>query len=230
MPIYVIIQNMNSGNYSFLVLDWNGTLVDDVHLCHDLLNKMLIECGHPSVSFDSYRDIFTFPIIEYYRRAGFHFKPEGNDDFGALANEFRADYESSFPGLSLYPDVIDFLETAKSEVDLYLLSATKEDLLLAETKEKRIDHYFKHMIGIGDIYGASKEAAGKKFFSDNGIDASKALFIGDSLHDEEVATSFGARCALISSGHQSKAVLERGKRSEKTMIFDSLSSLKHFLF
>ncbi len=213
-----------------MVLDWNGTLVDDVHLCHDLLNKMLLECGHSPVSFDAYRDIFTFPIIEYYRRAGFRFKPDGDDDFGMLANEFREDYESSFPGLSLYSDAIDFLETAKKRMDLYLLSATKEDLLLSETKEKRIDSYFKHMIGIGDIYGASKEAAGKRFFSDNDIDVSKALFIGDSLHDEEVAMSFGARCALISNGHQSKAVLEQGKRSEKTMIFESLSSLKRFLF
>lgn len=223
-------RNMDYTNYSFLVFDWNGTLVNDCQLCFDLLNKMLKERGHPMVSFETYRDIFTFPILSYYKKAGFCFKPEGEDDFALLASEFRADYEEAFPSLSLYPDALPFLETAKERLPLYLLSATREDLLLKETKEKGIDGYFHALIGIKDIYGASKEAAGKAFFEKANLDPSKALFIGDSLHDEEVAMSFGADCVLIANGHQSKKVLSEGKKRKKTEIFASLEDFSAVLF
>lgn len=221
---------MDCTNYSFLVFDWNGTLVNDCRLCFDLLNKMLKERGHPTVSFETYREIFTFPILSYYRKAGFCFKPEGEDDFALLASEFREDYEKAFPSLSLYPDALPFLKEAKARLPLYLLSATREDLLLKETKEKGIDGYFQALIGIKDIYGASKEAAGKAFFEKASLDPSKALFIGDSLHDEEVAMSFGAACVLIANGHQSLKVLSAGKKRKETEIFPSLKDFSAVLF
>lgn len=221
---------MNYKDFSFFVFDWNGTLLDDVHFCYELLNKRLLEQGHKPVTFDRYRNIFTFPIVEYYRRAGFVFEPEGKDNFEVLAKKFRVDYQAGFSKLPLYPDVIPFLEEAKKHKPLYLLSATRQDLLLIEAKEKGIDKYFENLIGIKDIYGASKEAEGKAFFEEHHLDASKALFIGDSLHDEEVANSFKARCVLIAKGHQSREVLLGGKVKDDTLILNSLSDLKELLF
>lgn len=221
---------MNYKDFSFFVFDWNGTLLDDVYFCYELLNKRLIEQGHKPVAFATYRDIFTFPIIEYYRRAGFVFEPGSPDNFEVLAKKFRVDYQAGFKRLSLFEDAIPFLEEAKKNKPLYLLSATRQDLLLIETKEKGIDGYFENLIGIQDIYGASKEAAGKAFFKKHELDASKALFIGDSLHDEEVAIAFEARCVLISKGHQSREVLLRGKKKEETLVMDSLSDLGKMLF
>ncbi len=217
---------MQLSDYSFLVFDWNGTLVNDVHLCHDLLNKMLLERHHPAVSFDTYRDIFTFPIIEYYKKAGFRFSPDGDDDFLLLANEFREDYEKAFPSVPLYSGVKSFLETARNVLPIYLLSATKEELLLAETHEKGVDKLFTDIIGIGDIYGASKQEAAKRYFLNKKLDVSKALFIGDSLHDEEVAISLGGSCCLISNGHQSIKVLKDGKKNQKTVIVPTLGDLQ----
>ena len=104
------------------------------------------------------------------------------------------------------------------------------DNVLEETKEKGIDTYFKNLVGIQDIYGASKEAAGRAFFEKANLDPSKALFIGDSLHDEEVSIAFKGRCALIAKGHQSREVLLKGKAKEDTLIFSSLSELQKALF
>lgn len=221
---------MNYKDFSFLVFDWNGTLLDDVHFCYALLNKRLLEQGHKPVSFETYRNIFTFPIIEYYRRAGFVFAPKGKDDFEVLAVKFRKDYQDGFSKLPLFKDVLPFLGNAKPLMPLYLLSATRQDLLLEETKEKGIDTYFKNLVGIQDIYGASKEAAGRAFFEKANLDPSKALFIGDSLHDEEVSIAFKGRCALIAKGHQSREVLLKGKAKEDTLIFSSLSELQKALF
>lgn len=220
---------MNKNEFTALFFDWNGTLVDDCHLCHDLLNVALKSCGHEPITYERYLDIFTFPIIEYYRRAGFRFPPEGTDDFPTLAALFRERYEAAFPSLSLYPDVLPFLEEAKKHFPLYMLSATPTDLLHWETDQKGISSYFKERIGIGDIYGTSKVAAGRAYIEKSKLDPSKILFIGDTLHDEEVALSLGGKVALVAKGHQSYKVLSEGKKPE-SLLFPSLEALAKALF
>ena len=46
--------------------DWNGTLVNDVALCSQLLNSQLQRHGHaPLGGVEEYRRVFRFPIEEY---------------------------------------------------------------------------------------------------------------------------------------------------------------------
>ena len=43
--------------------DWNGTLLDDVTLCVDALNRLLARYGYDrQYDLDGYRKIFGFPI------------------------------------------------------------------------------------------------------------------------------------------------------------------------
>ena len=57
-----------------ILWDWNGTLLDDVDLCVDALNRLLAGFGYPQrYDHERYRAIFGFPIEEYYVRAGFDF-------------------------------------------------------------------------------------------------------------------------------------------------------------
>ena len=56
-----------------IILDFNGTILDDLDLCFNVLNKMLVMYNHKPVTLEEYLDIFTFPVIEYYRKAGFNF-------------------------------------------------------------------------------------------------------------------------------------------------------------
>ena len=68
-------------NPQFCVWDWNGTLLDDVQVCVDTMNAMLEKRGLPLLDTARYREIFTFPVQEYYRAAGF-----------VAQNERRLDY------------------------------------------------------------------------------------------------------------------------------------------
>ena len=53
-----------------VIWDWNGTLLDDLQLCLRLLNEMLEEDGCPNrYDLAAYREIFGFPVVDYYRRA-----------------------------------------------------------------------------------------------------------------------------------------------------------------
>ena len=48
-----------------ILWDWNGTLLDDVDLCVDALNRLLAGFGYPQrYDHERYRDIFGFPIVD----------------------------------------------------------------------------------------------------------------------------------------------------------------------
>ena len=59
---------------SLVLWDWNGTLLDDVALGLASLNRNLARFGYPQqYTLAEYREIFTFPIEDYYALAGFDF-------------------------------------------------------------------------------------------------------------------------------------------------------------
>ena len=78
--------------YKNIVFDFNGTIINDVDLCINLLNEMLVMKNHQEVRREDYFDIFTFPIIEYYKKAGFDFV---GYTFEELANYFINKYKSA---------------------------------------------------------------------------------------------------------------------------------------
>ena len=58
------------------------------------------------------------------------------------------------------------------------------------------------VLGLGDIYAKSKVEVGLASLKENGFDPARAVMIGDSVHDYEVAQALGVRCVLQSGGHQ----------------------------
>jgi phosphoglycolate phosphatase len=67
--------------------------------------------------------------------------------------------------------------------------------------------YFTHVVGLDNIYAASKLHLGKELMNRLGNGKGETLLIGDTLHDYEVASEIGADCILIANGHQSKEKL-----------------------
>ena len=63
--------------YTHLMWDFNGTIFDDADAGIDAVNKMLKERGlEPIPSRERYKQIFNFPIEEYYGSLGFDFERE----------------------------------------------------------------------------------------------------------------------------------------------------------
>ena len=56
--------------------DWNGTLLDDVDVCIEAMNRLLERRGMDLISIERYRDIFDFPVKNYYEKLGFDFDNE----------------------------------------------------------------------------------------------------------------------------------------------------------
>lgn len=212
---------MNRKEYKNLVFDFNGTLVNDVDICFNILNEMLTLTGHPTVDMNTYLHIFTFPVYDYYLKAGFDLK--GKDDFGKLADYFTGHYLHGFPSLKTYPEVIPTLKKYYGNKRLFILSATREDLLEKQVDILGISSYFDDIIGIRNIYASSKIKTAEEYFGTHPeIRMNETLFIGDTLHDDEVAKDLQADSVLVAKGHQAKDVLTK---DPKHIVLDSLSDL-----
>ena len=81
--------------------DWNGTLLDDMQVCLDIMDRILARRGlKPIGALERYRVIFTFPVKDYYALAGLDLEGE---DFLDLAEEYMSDYRSHEKDCSLVP-------------------------------------------------------------------------------------------------------------------------------
>ena len=96
----------------YLIWDWNGTLLDDVETCVDVMNGMLERRGlAPLKSVECYRGIFTFPVREYYKKAGLD---PARESFEKLALEYISEYNRRALSCGLVPYAREILREAEA--------------------------------------------------------------------------------------------------------------------
>ena len=207
----------------YLFIDFNGTLLDDRELCLDLLNVFLREQNKKEVDMETYKNIFGFPVIDYYIRAGLTFD---NESFESMADRFIDQYKKLSLNCKLYDDVKDTLRYLRDkDIKLIMLSASEINNLLYQTDYYSITEYFDEILGTNNIYAQSKESVGINFIKENNIDLDECLFIGDTNHDYDVAQKMGIDVMLVLCGHQSKEVLQKFN----VTLLDSFNDIKNVL-
>ena len=170
-----------------IVWDWNGTLLNDVDLCFSCINRLLVSHDlKPLDTLSQYREVFTFPIEDYYKRVGFDFD---KIPFSMLAHEYMEDYQEKSYACDLHSDVLDVVNKAKNlGFSQTVLSASKMDYLLKQMETLHVDDLFDSIYGINDIYAKSKVELAHAFKQTCSLD-DEIYFVGDSVHDYEVAKS-----------------------------------------
>lgn len=206
-----------------IVWDWNGTLLNDVHICVDSINIMLDARNLPTLDYTSYRNVFGFPVREYYEKAGFNFF---NEPFDVAAIQFIDIYRERLRRSHLFPEVFEVLaKITMLQLPQYILSAMEQQLLEISLTEKGIPHFFKFIAGNSDHYADGKLGSAKRLQQIIVAEPNDILLVGDTIHDYEVAEEMGWQCVLISNGHQSEQRLHATGKP----VLKSLSILPEFL-
>lgn len=192
--------------YRHIVWDWNGSLLDDAWLCVEILNEIRADCGMEAFSVQDYREIFDFPIRNFYATMGFDIT---DASFEALAANFITRYEARRTQANLRPYAREaLLAFGECGIQQSLLSAYRQETLESVVLHWRLEPHFERMIGLEDHYAASKLENGIRWTQELDCPPERILFIGDTVHDFEVARACGADCVLIEGGHQSCPRLE----------------------
>ena len=205
-----------------IIWDWNGTLLNDLDLSLRAVNILLKDRNIPTLTIERYKDIFGFPVIDYYQRAGFDFDKE---PFEIPARQYVKLYAAEASEQKLFPEVPDVLNFFKeNDYQQIVLSAMKDDNLKMMINNAGISHFFDGIFGIRDNYAREKVTLGKQVVEKLNLNPAKCVMIGDTLHDAEVAEQCGFDCILFSGGHVSRQRLE----SKKIKIIDNHEELKSF--
>jgi len=192
--------------FKHIIWDWNGTLWDDTWLCVEINNHMLERRGLPSITIDTYRDKLCFPVDQYYCQLGFDYSM---DPYKTLAEEFIEEYTRRRFECELQGGARELIQSLhERNVPQAVLSAYQHDTLLQAVDYFELTSYFTDIIGLDDIYAAGKVENGRKYIAGLDLAPDQILFIGDTIHDFEVAQAMGVNCLLMANGHNSHRRLE----------------------
>ena len=148
---------------SLLIWDWNGTLLDDLDLCNRCLNDLLDAYGYAQ-RYDAaaYKEIFGFPIQDYYVRAGFDFT---RHPYEALAEHYMEEYLPAAEGCGLCPGAHGALKWARDAgIRQVILSASQLPILRRQVEERSLSGFFDELLGQSDIYARGKKETGALLF------------------------------------------------------------------
>jgi phosphoglycolate phosphatase len=199
--------------------DWNGTLLDDVSVCVEIINASLCRRNLPPVTLERYLEVFTFPVIRYYETLGFDFSQE---TFEAAGGEFIAAYSKKMFECSLHRGVQPVLAQLRAAgKKQFVLSALQEGALKKILSHFRLESFFSDIRGLQDHYAWGKVELGQELIASSQSDATRTVMIGDTLHDLETAQAIGIDCILIAGGHNS----EQRLRASGAPVFRSLEEL-----
>ena len=207
-----------------MIWDWNGTLLDDMQVCLDIMDRILARRDlKPIGALERYRAIFTFPVKDYYALAGLDLEGE---DFLDLAEEYMSDYRAHERDCPLVPGARETLEALNAVGARQILaSASRQDDLERQVHAHGLDGAFSAVLGMSDDLGGGKAGLAAGYMRREGLAPEGALFVGDTVHDFEVAQSIGCRCVLIAGGHQSVERLN----ATGAPVLDSITELPGYL-
>lgn len=207
-----------------IIWDWNGTLLNDLSFCISTINQLLVKRDLDPIDHTTYKEVFSFPVQEYYKAIGFDFEKE---PFEIPAREFIDLYNNEVHTCSLHKTALQVLSYFEQlGYKQFVLSAMKQEMLEKTLKQNSIFHFFEGVYGLDNHYAISKIDRGEQLIKAFDLDIRNSWIIGDTNHDFEVAQKLGLQCVLISDGHQSKKRLN----STGVAVLEELHELLSFDF
>ena len=184
--------------YTTIIWDWNGTLLDDAHICMECVNDMLRKRNMQILDLETYRSYVDNPIIKAYEHI-FDLKVV---TFDIIVKEFYESYPKYAEEAQLIPGARQLLEYFKDKgCRQIILTAAYTPDVIEYLCRFNIDKYFDAVLGSQDQLGGSKISRALEY-AKGGDSLTKMLVIGDTAHDAETADAIGADCILFAGGHQ----------------------------
>lgn len=208
-----------------LILDYNGTIVDDVSVALTTTNHLLERhYGVQPISLERFRDTMTLPWMELLTSNGV--LPE-NINIESHQKAYRAH------SLEIYSTQLRLADGAQETINYIKKLGVKLGILSARNVWDLSDELVR--LGVHDLFdviigekyliddGSKKNKNGHQVIERLGITAPEnALMVGDMTADISVARTFGFRSGVVTYGWNSKHRLEA---ANPDYIFDTFKDI-----
>ncbi|MFF5565786.1 HAD family hydrolase [Streptomyces sp. NPDC012623] len=181
-----------------IVWDWNGTLFNDSRALIDATIDAFTQCGMPPITIADYQSKHTQPIPEFYNRlAG---RTLTDDEQNRLNECFQDAYQRYREKVALTVDSIAAMSRWRAaNRQQSLLSMHPHDRLVPLVENAGIAAFFTRVDGaVGTLTRKAPHLA--EHLERQGIDAERAVVVGDSVDDARAAQVCGAHCLLYHPG------------------------------
>ena len=175
-----------------VILDWSGTMVNDLAPVLKTTNHVLRSCGQPPLTLAEFRRDFCLPVREFYRDRA------PGLTLAELEHRFLAEYVKHRDEIQLLPHTRAFLEFCASEQRTVFV-ASSADLGTYDRQMRRFDlHRFitKPYIGIDD-----KTRQIHRILDENRLSPADTLFVGDMEHDIAAGKAGSVHTCAVLSGY-----------------------------
>jgi phosphoglycolate phosphatase len=175
-----------------LILDWSGTLVDDLRPVWATTNHVLTKCGQPAITLDEFRREFCLPVRKFYAaRVPQLTIPE-------LERLFLAEYAQHQDEIQVLPHTREFLEFCQRDGwPVFMASTVDPGTYHRQMKRFGLDPFVtQSYIGIED-----KTVKIHHILEENRLDPAVTLFVGDMEHDIEAGKAGGVHTCAVLSGY-----------------------------
>lgn len=200
-----------------LLLDWSGTLADDMPPVIHATNHVLARYGREPLSRETFRQHFRLPFTEFYEE----FLP------GVPMDELEDLFHRRFVGIqddvTPLPGLFEFLEFCReSGRRLFLLSSVRNEHFDAQAGRLGVAHYFEQAYaGVRD-----KRAKIGEILAEHGLRREETAFVGDMIHDIETARHGGVMSVAVLTGYDS---IEKLTPAKPDVVVSSLHELRRLL-
>ncbi len=190
-----------------IVWDWNGTLFDDQHVVVAALNDALAHTDIGPVTVQMYRDLYTRPIPEFYRRLLGREIPA--DEWVHIDDTFHAAYRRLLRDADPARDAEDALRQAHAAGwSQSLLSMWRHEELVRLVDELGLTRWLSRIDGVRDEGGGRKVDHLRAHLGTLDRDPAGSVVIGDAVDDAHAAIALGAGCVLYEGGSHHRRDLE----------------------
>lgn len=219
-------ENKVSRQYSTVVFDLDGTLLDTLEDLQGSVNIAMQLCGFPSHTLEEIRNFVGNGILRLLELS----VPEGknNPKFNQALSAFQEDYKIHCNDKTKpYPGIIPLLEKLKADHIKMAIVSNKADFGVKRLQEI----YFQNLVvtAIGQREPLKRKPAPDMVFEalkELGSNREETVYVGDSEVDLLTARNAGLPCISVTWGFRSREFLE--KQGAKQMI-SSTKELEHIL-
>lgn len=201
-----------------LVWDWNGTLLDDLGIVLEAVNRSIADFGVGAITADDYRDHYTRPVRRFYDRL-----------FGRVIDDeewlrLNAGFHDAYFELALE---VDLAPSAHEAMDILeeagwgqsLLSMSPQDWLEGIVGRLGLTERFELVDGLSGSTGGLKAVHLEDHLSVLGVDGESVVVVGDTPDDVAAARHVGATPILFHGGsHHMESLAAEGVPIAETVV------------
>lgn len=192
---------------SHLVWDWNGTLLDDLPIVIEAVNRTIGGFGLSPINEEAYRDHYTRPVRHFYDRL--FGRAVADEEWLRLNTGFHDAYFDLAHQVDLAPGAREAMSLVESSGwTQSLLSMSPQDWLDGIVERLGIHDRFESVDGLSGPTGGLKAAHLEVHLQALEIEGSSVVVVGDTPDDVAAARHVGARAILFHGGSHHMEVLE----------------------